>query len=228
MSRINIIIIGLLSSTFLIFLCISLHIESYYEELNLKNINFSTKNLNRRPIVKLRDRTAILFDLNVTSSLSEENKKLTLLNSEIPSKDNNSSFINSLTIPENNITSSNSSLYELQTKILLLLKNREITFEKNSVIVSQDGKDILDEVYTICRGEHFKLEIYGHTDARGKRNINQEISQIRANSVKNYLIKKGIPFYDIKAKGLGESNLILKDKPYNRKNRRVEIYIKRK
>jgi OmpA-OmpF porin, OOP family len=81
-------------------------------------------------------------------------------------------------------------------------------------------------------GANVKLE--GYTDDKGTAQYNQKLSERRAETVKQYLIKKGaVDETRISARGYGESRPIApnrtkggKDNPKGRaKNRRVEIII---
>ena len=116
-----------------------------------------------------------------------------------------------------------------QEKISALLKNNKINFKKNSGKIRTEGKKVLDEVVVALAGkDDVLIEVQGHTDAGGTARINLKISQMRANGVKKYLIKKGLKADTITAKGFGEKELLLPETPYNSSNRRVEIYLKRK
>ena len=53
------------------------------------------------------------------------------------------------------------------------------------------------------------IKIESHTDSRGNAAYNLKLSQNRANSTRNYLIKRGIASERIRsAKGFGESKLL--------------------
>ena len=69
------------------------------------------------------------------------------------------------------------------------------------------------------------VKLDGHTDNTGSDAINNKISQQRVDSIKNYLIEKGINPNRIVAKGHGSSKPIApNDTEEGRvKNRRVEI-----
>lgn len=72
-----------------------------------------------------------------------------------------------------------------------------------------------------------EISINGHTDNQGSDSYNQKLSEQRAKSVYEYLLKKGINNNKIKYKGYGETvPLTNNDTEENRKkNRRVEIEI---
>jgi outer membrane protein OmpA-like peptidoglycan-associated protein len=70
-----------------------------------------------------------------------------------------------------------------------------------------------------------KVEIEGHTDASGSEAHNLKLSQQRAESVRDYLVSKGVEASRLVAKGYGESQPIAdNDSPEGMaKNRRVEL-----
>ncbi|WP_019557930.1 OmpA family protein [Thiomicrorhabdus arctica] len=71
------------------------------------------------------------------------------------------------------------------------------------------------------------IQVTGHTDATGKADYNQSLSQKRANAVKAYLTGKGISGERIETFGMGESAPIAtnKTKAGRAENRRVEIKV---
>ncbi|MEP7238138.1 MAG: OmpA family protein [Ferruginibacter sp.] len=72
-----------------------------------------------------------------------------------------------------------------------------------------------------------KLEIQGYTDNVGNLVINQKLSQQRANSVVNYLIKNGIEKERLLAKGFGPASPVADNKTVEGRaqNRRVEMKV---
>jgi len=71
------------------------------------------------------------------------------------------------------------------------------------------------------------LTIKGHTDSTGSNNVNNSLSQKRAEAVKAQLIANGIPVNTITTQGLGSSQPVADNKsPDGRlQNRRVEIEV---
>lgn len=71
------------------------------------------------------------------------------------------------------------------------------------------------------------IEISGHTDDVGDDASNLTLSQNRAESVRNYLIKKGIAANRIVAKGYGETMPVAggTSDEARQKNRRTEVKI---
>jgi outer membrane protein OmpA-like peptidoglycan-associated protein len=73
------------------------------------------------------------------------------------------------------------------------------------------------------------LIVEGHTDSQGSESYNQDLSQRRADAVRDYLVQKGYPADHIQARGKGEGSPIADNaSPEGRaNNRRVEIVIER-
>ncbi len=71
------------------------------------------------------------------------------------------------------------------------------------------------------------VAIEGHTDSVGGDDYNQELSEHRAQSVRDYFVQQGIPANTIEARGFGKSEPIASnDTPEGRQqNRRVELVL---
>lgn len=103
-----------------------------------------------------------------------------------------------------------------------------LNFEFGKADIKKESYPYLDKLAeTLLKAKNWTLEIQGHTDDKGSDEFNMKLSQSRANSVKNYLVSKGIIAETITATGLGESKpLVANDSDSNRdKNRRVEFKI---
>ncbi|HNQ00543.1 MAG TPA: OmpA family protein, partial [Bacteroidia bacterium] len=70
-----------------------------------------------------------------------------------------------------------------------------------------------------------KLSVEGHTDNTGNPEKNVTLSQKRCESVKNYLVSKGIDANRLTATGYGDTRPIADNKTADgrAKNRRVEL-----
>jgi general secretion pathway protein A len=73
-----------------------------------------------------------------------------------------------------------------------------------------------------------KILITGYTDSTGPKSYNNGISKRRAETVKNYLLKKGVKLSKIIAVGLGAQDFVASNETASgrRLNRRVEIELK--
>ena len=246
MNAVNITVGGLIASIFFIFLCISLHAEQYYKELHSHHDVKNIKAVTLKPTLILRDRSSnTITHIKVTNPLKHKPLLVKEVNCTLTEhkKEENSSIkkieplnkkstvypLSDNTISDTNISLSKTLLENIQDKISTLLNNKTITFKKNSGKLSKEGKEVLDELIALLSNQKgFTIEIQGHTDAGGKAKVNQWISQMRANRVKKYLVQQGLSSENIQAKGFGERELLFINKPYSQKNRRVEIYIKRR
>ncbi|MGD8778726.1 MAG: OmpA family protein [Ignavibacteria bacterium] len=111
------------------------------------------------------------------------------------------------------------------------IRLNNIFFEFNKSELLPDSFEELDRVYTFLNDNPtVEIELGGHTDNVGSDEYNKSLSQKRAESVKNYLVGKGIDAAKLVAKGYGETKPIeTNDEDWGReKNRRVEFTILRK
>jgi outer membrane protein OmpA-like peptidoglycan-associated protein len=105
---------------------------------------------------------------------------------------------------------------------------RNIYFDYDKVRFKTESYAELNKLEAMLRGSNVKVEISGHTDAYGKWDYNKQLSQRRAEAVKDYLTKKGIDARRIKAVGYGESKPLVSndDEDEGREiNRRVEFKV---
>lgn len=103
-----------------------------------------------------------------------------------------------------------------------------INFETNSAQITPDSEPILRKaVNTMRTNPDLRVEIQGHTDDVGKNAANQNLSERRANSVRDYLIQNGIDGSRMTTRGYGEDvPLVPNDSPENRlRNRRIQFRI---
>ncbi|MBI1208116.1 MAG: OmpA family protein [Azospirillum sp.] len=74
-------------------------------------------------------------------------------------------------------------------------------------------------------GPGHSLVIEGHTDAKGSDEYNQELSVRRADSVRTYLARRGVPNDQMQALGRGESEPLPGMDPMAAGNRRVQFIL---
>lgn len=102
-----------------------------------------------------------------------------------------------------------------------------ILFETGEAKIQPQSFQLLDEVYQVLKDnpEVGPILIEGHTDNRGSRGYNQDLSERRAKAVVDYLVKKGIPRKRLKSKGYGFDRPVADNStPLGRaKNRRTEF-----
>ena len=101
-------------------------------------------------------------------------------------------------------------------------------FDFNKSVVKPAGKAKLDDLVAKVKGINLEVIIaVGHTDSVGSDAYNQKLSVRRAESVKAYLVSKGIEKNRIYTEGKGEKQPVAsnKTKEGRAKNRRVEIEV---
>lgn len=122
----------------------------------------------------------------------------------------------------------------VQKDISLVQKGMVITlkgiyFDLNKATIKPESYPVLDDAAKILTDNpNISVEIQGHTDSQGSDSYNQKLSEQRAYSVVDYLVKvKGIDIKRLKAVGYGESKPIASNdtKEGRALNRRVEFVI---
>ena len=104
----------------------------------------------------------------------------------------------------------------------------QIYFAPGSAKLLAKSNKSLNEVVNILQTDtDLKLDINGHTDNTGKADKNQVLSENRAKSVYDYLLKKGIAEGKLKSAGLGQDQPVADNKTAagRTKNRRVELLL---
>ncbi len=101
-----------------------------------------------------------------------------------------------------------------------------ITFDTNQAAIKPEFRPILDDISgTLSEYESTVVHIAGHTDSTGSADYNQRLSVNRANSVRGYMIGRGVIPERIITTGYGESVPIADNTTEHgrQQNRRVEI-----
>ena len=109
----------------------------------------------------------------------------------------------------------------------IILDNVLFDFDKTAI--KPDGAKILDRLVTFLKeNPDRKVDLEGHTDWIGTDKYNEGLSERRAASVKNYLVKQGVDAGRIGARGFGEAKPIADNKTQDgrAKNRRVEVKVR--
>ncbi len=110
-----------------------------------------------------------------------------------------------------------------------LFQIEDLYFETGSAQIKSSSYANLDKLASILNTyKDIKLKIHGHTDKTGSASLNQKLSKDRAESVKAYLVSKGIASERLATEGHGsELPVINEDNEEAYKyNRRVEFEYK--
>lgn len=102
-----------------------------------------------------------------------------------------------------------------------------IFFDLGKATLKSESLPALDKLNDILVKNPISIELGGHSDSIGSNESNQILSQERVNSVKKYLVGKGIADDRIFAKGYGEEKPVASNATDEgrAKNRRVEVKI---
>nr|WP_294785635.1 OmpA family protein [uncultured Flavobacterium sp.] len=122
----------------------------------------------------------------------------------------------------------------IKDKDRLIIKTDPIYFDYNMWYIRKESKVVLGRVVELMKKyPGMVIEIGSHTDSRGNAKFNEDLSQKRANSTREFIIQSGIDSKRVSAKGYGESVPIIKCKTDescseedHELNRRSEFVIK--
>ena len=112
--------------------------------------------------------------------------------------------------------------------LVMTLDSKSIRFDFDKANIKPEYRDILNRIAGILMTlKGYTISVYGYTDDVGTQAYNLQLSQRRAEAVRDFLVQAGIPATIMSAKGFGESDpRVPGDSEQARAaNRRVEIGI---
>jgi outer membrane protein OmpA-like peptidoglycan-associated protein len=122
----------------------------------------------------------------------------------------------------------NSILATRDTARGLIANMSDVLFKTGSSELGPDARERLAKISGIVLAyPSLHLEVEGHTDNVGGDDYNQQLSDRRAQAVRDYLVQQGIVEGSIVARGLGKSSPIASNDTADgrRQNRRVELVL---
>ncbi len=112
-------------------------------------------------------------------------------------------------------------------EINALIASGKIAFDPGSTQLSSESYETIDGIARILDGDcaETPMEIGGHTDSQGGQEMNQRLSQARADSVLNALLSREVFIGRIKARGYGELEPVADNgsEDGRERNRRIEF-----
>lgn len=108
------------------------------------------------------------------------------------------------------------------------MANRIVEFETGNATLTPQGQRVLDDLLPVLRTlQGRRFEVVGHTDSDGGRAQNLVLSAARAETVKAYLVQRGIPEASLSTSGLGPDRPVADNAtPQGRaRNRRIEFRV---
>lgn len=112
--------------------------------------------------------------------------------------------------------------------IMLVLGENAVRFETSKSTLTSQAKQNLDKLLPVLNDyADTHIKIYGYTDSSGSLELNNRLSQQRANSVSVYLVSKGLNASRFTIQGMGPNDPIADNATSEgrSKNRRVEFAI---
>jgi len=106
-----------------------------------------------------------------------------------------------------------------------------LNFETDSAVISADSRDQLTNIAVILKAyPAAHVKIGGYTDNSGNSDANKQLSQVRAESVRDELQKLGVDSSRIEAEGYGDQHPVADNNTAagRAKNRRVAILVTQK
>jgi outer membrane protein OmpA-like peptidoglycan-associated protein len=115
------------------------------------------------------------------------------------------------------------------TRGLVITLSGGVLFASNKSTLLNTAMTKLDQVAEALKaqGSDKRMVVEGHTDSQGSDLVNQPLSLNRANTVRDYLVNRGVDSDKIRAVGLGSTRPLLDNRNAENRanNRRVEIII---
>jgi outer membrane protein OmpA-like peptidoglycan-associated protein len=104
----------------------------------------------------------------------------------------------------------------------------DVLFETNSFTLRPPARESLAKFAGILLAyPDLRLEVDGHTDSTGSDEYNQQLSEKRAASVRDYLAQQGIPISAVAVMGFGKTEPVASNSTAagRQQNRRVELVV---
>ena len=114
-------------------------------------------------------------------------------------------------------------MQELSAKL-----QEDLLFDTNVATIKSSARGDLDELSQLLSQDRArKIHLAGYADSQGTEPYNLKLSQRRASSVKNYLLRRGVQSTQISMVGFGEAKPVATNRTESGRslNRRVEIRI---
>jgi outer membrane protein OmpA-like peptidoglycan-associated protein len=121
------------------------------------------------------------------------------------------------------ISQNNATIQRNNEQMLTATFKSDVFFDVNSSTIKPGGYAELDRVANVlAQYPQTMIRVEGHTDQTGSEQYNLQLSERRANAVKNALTQKGIDAARITPVGMGECCPVSSD---NAANRRVSMVL---
>jgi len=120
-------------------------------------------------------------------------------------------------------------------KLTRVLDLQVVNFARSSAQVPESAYSTLGETAQLlkscaAKGSIVNLEIAGYSDAQGAAAAKLEVSKERAEAVRGYLVRNGVPPQSLTATGFGDANPIADNDTASGRfaNRRIEFVVRKR
>jgi len=110
----------------------------------------------------------------------------------------------------------------------LIVNMSDVLFDTAKFSLRPEAREKLAKVAGIVEGHPgLRLAVEGHTDSVGGDDYNQQLSEERGGSVRDYLVEQGIAGASVSSKGFGKTQPVASNETVSgrQQNRRVELVI---
>jgi outer membrane protein OmpA-like peptidoglycan-associated protein len=110
----------------------------------------------------------------------------------------------------------------------LIVNMSDVLFDTGSYTLKSGAREKLAKISGIVLAHPgLNLQIEGHTDSVGSDEMNQQLSERRADSVRDFLAEQGVAGSAISAKGFGKTQPVASNDTADgrQRNRRVELVV---
>ena len=115
-----------------------------------------------------------------------------------------------------------------EKQLQIVLDESSISFDFDSADLNRNSYSVIEDLAKVLiEFPEYRIIVVGHTDNLGDTDYNQNLSEMRAHSVLNYLIELGVEKRRLTSIGYGESKPVVpnNDEKSRSRNRRVEFRI---
>ena len=110
----------------------------------------------------------------------------------------------------------------------LIVNMTDVLFDTGSYTLKPGAREKLAKISGIVLAHPgLNLQVEGHTDSVGTDDFNQQLSERRADSVRDFLAEQGVPGSAISARGFGKTQPVASNDTVEgrQRNRRVELVV---
>lgn len=110
----------------------------------------------------------------------------------------------------------------------LIVSMSDVLFDTGKYSLKPDAREKLAKVSGILLSyPGLNIQVGGYTDNVGRDGMNQELSEHRAGSVRDYLVQEGVATSSVSAKGFGSASPVASNETQTgrQQNRRVELLV---